>query len=542
MTSVRLLVGLAAAAVAAFVVTGASGVTGSDKITTIAGNGGTGVSGDNGPAKSAQVSHPTGVAVDRQGNVYIATPSSLRVRKVSPSGTITRFAGTGQAGFGGDNGLATSAQMSAPLAVAVDGEGSVYIVDGFRVRKVSNGIITTIAGVAGTPGVLGDGGPAKSALLNRPAGVAVDAQGNVYIADTENSRIRKVSGGTITTIAGKGRAGVFGFSGDDGLATSADLHYPVGVAVDAQGTVYIADTRNHRVRKVAGGTITTIAGTSKAESTGDNGPARSASVMYPAGVSVDRQGNVYVSTDARVRKISGGKITRVAGTGTAGYNGDDIPAASAQLGGVVRGVPWGTAPDRQGNLYIADYSNSRVRKVWQGTATQAAGPVMGTATGTVLVNGTPYKAGPIPYGSTVDVTRGKVKLKADVGTLAASGGGGITALFILRRLRVGGKAVLELKLTGGDFSVCKTRRASSSAAVQQKPAKTVRRLWAKGKGSFRTRGRYASAMIRGTDWQTADRCDGTFVKTRQGVVAAFDFVLKKTVLVRAGASYLARKP
>jgi hypothetical protein len=160
----------------------------------------------------------------------------------------------------------------------------------------------------------------------------------------------------------------------------------------------------------------------------------------------------------------------------------------------------------------------------------------------VLVNGKPHK-GPIPYGSKVDVTKGKVKLKADVGTLTASGGGGITAVFILLRVKVGGKPFIELRLTGGTFGVCAnaSRTSSSLTTVEKKPPATVRRLFTKGRGSFRTRGMYASAAIRGTDWLTADRCDGTLVKVKQGAVAVFDLLLKKTVLVKAGKSYLAKK-
>ncbi|MGH3118677.1 MAG: hypothetical protein ACRDQ2_16500 [Gaiellales bacterium] len=163
--------------------------------------------------------------------------------------------------------------------------------------------------------------------------------------------------------------------------------------------------------------------------------------------------------------------------------------------------------------------------------------VSGSPTGTVRVNGKPYTGGPIPYGAKVDVTKGKVTLKADVGTLTASGGGGISAQFILLRAKAAGKPIVELRLTGGDFKACATRAAQSRV----KTAKTVRRLWAKGSGRFRTRGRYASAAIRGTDWLTADRCGSTFVKTRQGVVSVLDLLLKKTVLVKAGQGYVAKK-
>ena len=165
---------------------------------------------------------------------------------------------------------------------------------------------------------------------------------------------------TITTIAGTGKAGI---SGDGGPATTAQLSYPEAVAVDVRGNVYIGDSYNHRVRMVSGGTITTIAGTGKADFSGDGGPASAASLSHPAGAAVDGQGNVYIASGARVRKVSGGTITTIAGTGIAGFSGDGGAAAMAQLGGAIPGYAWGLAVDMQGNLYIADYSNSRVRKV-----------------------------------------------------------------------------------------------------------------------------------------------------------------------------------
>jgi hypothetical protein len=169
------------------------------------------------------------------------------------------------------------------------------------------------------------------------------------------------------------------------------------------------------------------------------------------------------------------------------------------------------------------------------TSPPPSGPVTGTPSGTVILNGKPYTGGPIPYGSKVDVTKGKV-------TLTVSGGGGITAQFTLLHSSVGGKPIDELRLIGGNFAVCsKALRASAGVAATKPPPKTVRRLFTQGKGSFRTRGSYASAVVRGTNWITADRCDGTFVQTRQGTVAVFDFRLKKTILVKAGHSYLAKK-
>lgn len=251
----RLGIGLVVGMIAAAGAAGALGGSGSGTITTIAGNG-KNFSGDGGPATRAGV-RPDAVAVDRKGNVYIGV--SGRVRKVSPGGTITTLTGTGlcSGSYGsprGDGGPATRAQVCDPAGLAVDGKGNVYIADAadHRVRKVSpGGTITTIAGT-GKYGLSGDGGPATKAKLFRPSGVAVDGKGNVYIADTTNNRVRKVSpGGTITTFAGTGNPDAGStFSGDGGPATKAHLSGPRGLAVDAKGNVYVADSGNRRVRKV----------------------------------------------------------------------------------------------------------------------------------------------------------------------------------------------------------------------------------------------------------------------------------------------------
>jgi sugar lactone lactonase YvrE len=300
---VSLRLGVGVAAVAAVVATGAFAVSGSDTITTIAGTGTAGFSGDGGPATLARLFFPDGVATDGQGNVYIADTHNGRVRKVSAE-TITTIAGTGEEGFSGDGGPAISARLFWPEAVAVDGQGNVYIADrnNHRVRGVSpGGTITTIAGT-GAQGFSGDGGPATSAQLSYPSGIAVDGEGNVYIADRDNSRVRKVSAGTIATFAGTGAEDFFG---DGGPATSARLDSPGGVAVDGQGDVYIADTGNRRVRKVSGGTITTFAGTGVLGSSGDGGPATSARLALPVGVAADAQGSVYIAdtSKSRVRKV-----------------------------------------------------------------------------------------------------------------------------------------------------------------------------------------------------------------------------------------------
>jgi sugar lactone lactonase YvrE len=201
--------------------------------------------------------------------------------------------------------------------------------------------------------------------------VALDATGNLYIADGGNGRIRKVSGGTITTVAGNGR-GVF--SGDGGPATSASLHSPTGVALDSAGNLYIADRGNNRIRKVTGGTITTVAGNGTMGFSGDGGPATSASLV-PVAVTVDSAGNIYVadSFGNRIRKISGGTITTVAGNGTMGFSGDGGPATSASLGNPFYGT-LGVSVDAAGNLYIADNGNNRIREVLSGKPLYQAAP------------------------------------------------------------------------------------------------------------------------------------------------------------------------
>ena len=220
------------------------------------------VIGDGGPASEGQFYLPTGVAVDGAGNLYIADTDNHRIRKVDAAGTITTVAGTGESGFSGDGGPASEGQLHRTYGVAVDGAGNLYIADADnnRIRKVdAAGTITTVAGT-GESGFSGDGGPASEGQLDFPVGVAVDGAGNLYIADADNNRIRKVdAAGTITTVAGTGESG---FSGDGGPASEGQLYYPYGVAVDGAGNLYIADTDNHRIRKVdAAGTITTVAGT-----------------------------------------------------------------------------------------------------------------------------------------------------------------------------------------------------------------------------------------------------------------------------------------
>ncbi|MFD8993608.1 NHL domain-containing protein [Streptomyces abikoensis] len=344
-------------------------------ISTVAGTGAAGFGGDNGPAASAQLNRPYGIAVDSTGTLYFSDFNNHRVRRITTDGKVSTVAGTGVAGFSGDNGPAASAQLNYPREVAVDSGGTVYIVDtnNHRVRRITtDGKISTVAG-AGAAGFGGDGGPATAARLNTPVGVAVDNTGTLYVTDHANHRIRRITtDGKISTFAGTGAAG---FAGDGGPASSAQLRNPFAVAVDGAGGVCIVDYGNHRIRKVtADGKISTVAGTGVAGFSGDNGPAVSAQLNYPVGVVVDSTGILYISDygNHRVRKVAtDGKVSTVAGTGAAGFSGDNGPAASAQLYN-----PFGLAVDCVDTLYIADHVNNRIRKV---ASTRMAGlPESGT--------------------------------------------------------------------------------------------------------------------------------------------------------------------
>ncbi len=378
-------------------------VSTSGTITTLAGTGTAGFSGDGGPAASAQLNLPYGVAVDYAGYVYIADLGNNRVRRVAPDGTITTVAGTGDAGYSGDGGPAVAARLHTPRNVAVDGSGVLYIAEfeGHRVRRVaSDGTISTVAGT-GIAGFRGDGGPAAAAQLGYPAGLAVDPSGALYIADSQNNRIRKVSNGIIVTALGgvPGTAlstpiavavdaagnlyaadtsfavrvytaagtwfdfagsGAQGYAGDGGPATQAELTQPRDLATSPAAGLYVAD--GVRVRLVdASGRIQTVAGDAFAHAVGDGGSASSAILNQPSAVALDGAGNLYIADTGtqRVRQVRpDGTIETLAGTGLAGDGGDGGPAAAAELN-----TPMGVAVDAFGNVAIADSYNHRIRQV-----------------------------------------------------------------------------------------------------------------------------------------------------------------------------------
>jgi sugar lactone lactonase YvrE len=339
-------------------------------INTIAGQGYGGYSGDGGPSTASVIGIPLDVKVDAAGNVYFVDNEVNVVRKINTSGIISTVAGDGYGyttmtgGFSGDGGLATKAEMYAPYEMAIDNAGNIYISDAGnkRVRKVNtSGIITTFAG-NGTNGSTGNGGQATAAEIS-PEGIAVDAAGNVYITDVSSQTIRKVNtSGVISLFAGGGSS-----LGDGGPATAATFNNPSGMAFDAAGNLYIADYDNDRIRKIStSGIITTVAGTGVGGYIGDGGPATNAQLWWPQSVAIDASNNIYIADNANnvIREVyaATGKIATIAGngygsgSGIGAYSGDGGPATAAELS-----EPAGVAVSSTGMVYIADAINNRVR-------------------------------------------------------------------------------------------------------------------------------------------------------------------------------------
>ncbi len=454
-------------------------------IYTVAGNGSSGLDGDNGPATSASLGQPMGVFVDASGNVFIADTTNEAIREVAganngslTAGYIYRVAGTGAKAYGGDGGVATNASLSTPQSVFVDGDGNVVIadMDNHRVRQVAGttagtmtaGNMYTLAG-NGYVAYSGDGGPAVGATMNAPYGMAIDGLGNLYIADTFNQVIREVSvsDGKIRTIAG---TGTFGYSGDGGPAIQARLNFPYRVTLDHSGNLFIADASNCVIRKVAAGTgiITTVAGNGICAFNGDNQAATSAALNDPYGLIVDDADNLYIADSAnfRIREVpattsatmTAGYMYTIAGTNYAPTIGDNGPATSAMLY-----FPLGIAMDKDGNLFIADTYHGRIREVAaKTTSTMTAGYIYtaagnGTsgptgdngpalnaalyypsdvqvdATGNLFIADTySISVREVPASSNATMTAGYIYTVAGTGTPGYTGDGGLATSAMIR--------------------------------------------------------------------------------------------------------------
>ena len=419
---------------------------GTGVIDTLAGTGQEGDSGDGGPAIQAEFSFPRSLALDPTGNIYVVDTRSHRIRRIDAGGVISTFAGTGEDGDDGDGGPAIEAQLCYPAGVAADAAGSVYVADSWnhRVRKIDvEGIITTIAGTGG-PHSGGDGGPATEAQLAFPVAVALDAGGNLYVAEGRSHRIRRIDAeGTITTFAG---TGVVGYSGDGGPASRARLAYPAGISVDQAGNVFIADSWNHRIRRViSSGVISTVAGTGDRGDGGDGSPAVQAQLAYPVAVAGDTTGNLYVVSfvpgmgNHRIRKIDASRtISAFAGAGGQGYGGDGDPAPAAQLA-----YPLGVAADAEGNVYIADSRNARVRVVRPGLQVRVALGASGESISLVVGEAGVLERGGQPVLDGSEVTAGNGNSYA----LTKSSDSVVVATYVPQSQQV--------RLTGGDVTLAR---------------------------------------------------------------------------------------
>lgn len=359
-------------------------------ITSIAGIVPGGSSQEGLPAANVSLLDPSNVAVDARGNVIVSDQIDNRVRTISPAGILTTLAGNGIFGIDVGGGAPLSAQVGAPRGLAFDSSGNLFIGSGAGAtirRMTPSGVISNIAG--GSGGFSGDNGPAINARLLGVAGLATDSAGNVYVADTSNNRIRRISAAsqTITTIAGGATSG---FSGDGGQATSALLSGPRDVAVDRASNIYIADTGNSRIRRIdTNGVITTVAGNGASTFSGDGGAATAAAIGFPISVAVDEAGNLYFPTGNRIRKVTAAsqQINTIAGSAAGGFAGDGALATNASFD-----APAGIAVDASGALYLADERNFRVRKL-----------TPARIVGEGVTNGATFRAGAVAPGEIITI-------------------------------------------------------------------------------------------------------------------------------------------
>lgn len=496
-------------------------------IVTVAGSESAGSSGDGGPATAAALTYPVAVAPTADGGFLIADDDQSRIRRVSAAGTITTVAGNGRTGFSGDGGPATAAALDGPTDVRPTPDGGFLISDGNnnRVRRVfPDGTIRTVAGNGSQSPPSGDGGPATAATVS-PDRVAVTADGGYLIVDDVNNQVRRVSAsGTITTVAGNGRGG---FGGDGGPATAATLLAPGGAAPTPDGGFLFADTFNNRIRRVsATGTITTIAGNGKRGFSGDGGPASRARLYEPQTVTLTTDGGLLISDDLnhRIRKVTAdGRIHTVAGDGTPTFFGDGGPPSRASLFD-----PFDAVPTPDGGFLIADSGNGRIRKVNPGPdpppltcGANRGQPRVGRTVVVRHVSGavSVMRAGSrrvqrlhgsatIPLGSTVDTTHGRVRLVSATcrvgSTLTSTLYGGAFTVAQSRR-----SAQTNVVLTGGGLGGCNGR-----ASIARR---RVRRLYGRAPKGVTITGRNTSAgTVRGTLWLTQDTCGATTTSAIEG--------------------------
>ena len=513
----------------------APALTADGLMTTFAGTIG-GFAGDGGPAAAALLNQPEGSAVAPDGAVLVADSRNHRIRRVAPNGIITTVAGNGAEGLAGDGGNPLSAELDTPTDVAFGSDGSYYIADQFndRIRRVApNGIITTFAGTS--QGLSGDGGPATVAQLDSPRELAIMPDGALLVVDAGNHRVRRIAGGIITTVAGT----VQGFAGDGGPATAARLNNPRGVTPAAGGGYLIADAGNNRIRGVdAAGVIHTVVG-STAGSAGDGGPATAGLVSGPSDVVEISNGGMLIADTAnnRIRRVTPlGTIFTIAGS-TAGLAGDGGPASAGLLN-----TPNALQFAPGGGILVGDTANNRIRRL--ADIGQVPDPRLTYSIGVRPVTGNvsvrprtttafiPLREPDLTLnGSAVNAVAGSLDVtvqnrSAALRTARVSGGG-----FVANQPN-SPVVTTDLRLTDPLDGCVGTRalKAHQSNAVK----KRTRRLKVRVKGRFRTIGRYASAIARGTAWTIIDGCDRTVIRVTEGTVTVRNVRTGRLLSVRAG--------